>query len=153
MREGPRLAAPEELAAVGRLQHDFNREFGDPVPAPEWLAERFATLVAGGETEVLVTGSPPVGFAVLRYRPGLFSQALECYLAELYIAPAQRGAGRGRALMAVVLERARARGAGSIELATEETDRAARALYESLGFSNRHGGPDGPVSYVYEREL
>jgi hypothetical protein len=26
-------------------------------------------------------------------------------------------------------------------------------LDESLGFSNREGGPDGPVSYFYEREL
>ena len=24
---------------------------------------------------------------------------------------------------------------------------------ESLGFSNREGAPDGPVNYVYEREL
>ncbi len=153
MSDGARLATAAELAIVGQLQYDFNREFDDPVPAPGWLAARFATLVAGGETDVLVTGDPPIGFAVLRYRPGLYSEALECYLAELYIAPAQRGAGRGRALMEGVLARARERGAGSIELGTEETDRAARALYESLGFSNRHGGPDGPVSYFYEREL
>ena len=29
----------------------------------------------------------------------------------------------------------------------------ARALYESLGFSNREGRPDGPRNYFYEREL
>jgi hypothetical protein len=29
----------------------------------------------------------------------------------------------------------------------------ARALYERFGFSNREGRPDGPVMYVYEREL
>ena len=27
------------------------------------------------------------------------------------------------------------------------------AACKSLGFSNRAGGPDGPVMYVYEREL
>ena len=32
-------------------------------------------------------------------------------------------------------------------------DLAARRLYESLGFTNRTGGPDGPLMYVYEREL
>ncbi len=26
-------------------------------------------------------------------------------------------------------------------------------LYESAGFTNREGKPDGPVMYVYEREL
>jgi hypothetical protein len=29
----------------------------------------------------------------------------------------------------------------------------ARALYESLGFSNREGKPDGPLNYFYEREI
>ena len=27
------------------------------------------------------------------------------------------------------------------------------ALYESMGFINREGRPDGPVMYFYEREL
>ena len=48
---------------------------------------------------------------------------------------------------------ARREGADRMELGTEEDDRAARALYESLGFDNRAGKPDGPVSYFYEREL
>jgi hypothetical protein len=38
-------------------------------------------------------------------------------------------------------------------LATSEGDVAARALYESAGFSNREGDPDGPIMYFYEREL
>jgi hypothetical protein len=29
----------------------------------------------------------------------------------------------------------------------------ARALYESLGFGNTGGAPDGPVNYFYERRL
>jgi hypothetical protein len=40
-----------------------------------------------------------------------------------------------------------------MDLGTSEDDVAARALYESLGFTNREGGPDGPISYFYEREL
>jgi hypothetical protein len=30
---------------------------------------------------------------------------------------------------------------------------AARRLYERLGFTNREGRADGPLMYVYEREL
>jgi ribosomal protein S18 acetylase RimI-like enzyme len=48
---------------------------------------------------------------------------------------------------------ARRRGANRIELGTEETDVQARKLYESLGFLNREGGPEGPLMYFYEREL
>ena len=152
-RAGPRLAAPDELAATGRMLHDFNREFDEPTPEPAWLARRLGELVAEGDTDVLLIGPGPDGLAVLRYRRSLFTPGLECYLAELYVLPALRGQGRGRRLMEAVLERASARGADYIELSTEENDVAARALYESLGFSNRGGRPDGPLSYYYEREL
>jgi ribosomal protein S18 acetylase RimI-like enzyme len=148
-----RPADPEELLHVAQLLHDFNHEFGEPAPAPSWLAERLAALTASGETEVLVTERPAAGVAVLRFRSALWSPGLECYLAELYVIPSRRGEGLGRALMERVLARARERGADHVELGTEETDVAARALYESLGFSNRQGGPDGPLSYYYEREL
>ncbi len=51
------------------------------------------------------------------------------------------------------MEEARAAGASFIDLGTSEDDVAARGLYESAGFTNREGKPDGPVMYVYEREL
>ena len=37
--------------------------------------------------------------------------------------------------------------------APSEDDTAARALYESAGFTNREGRPDGPVMLFYERDL
>jgi hypothetical protein len=40
-----------------------------------------------------------------------------------------------------------------LDLGTSDDDIAARALYERLGFTNREGGPGGPVMYVYERAL
>lgn len=39
------------------------------------------------------------------------------------------------------------------DLNTGETDTAARGLYESFGFTNREGGPDGPSMLFYEREI
>ena len=150
-----RRAGAGDAAVIGRLLYDFNTEFGDPTPSPEANAVRITELLAGGDTEVLLAraGGNPVGLAVLRLRPALWSTALECYLAELYIAPAHRGHGLGRSLMEAAIDVARARGADYMDLGTAETDSAARALYESLGFSNREGRPDGPVNYYYEREL
>jgi ribosomal protein S18 acetylase RimI-like enzyme len=89
----------------------------------------------------------------LRFRPSLWNDALDAYLEELYVAPARRGQGRGWALMEAAIELARGRGAADMHLGTSEADVAARALYESLGFSNREGGPNGPIQYFYEREL
>ena len=65
------------------------------------------------------------------------------------------GVGRdwGARLMESALDQARQLGADYMDLGTSEDDVAARALYESLGFTNREGGPDGPVNFCYERDL
>jgi ribosomal protein S18 acetylase RimI-like enzyme len=148
-----RLARAADAELVGRLLHDFNTEFGEPTPGARPLAERVRQLLAEGHTEVLLAGAGPDGLAVLRFRPAIWSDALECYLAELYVVPSHRGRGLGRALMQAAIAHARHRGADHMDLGTGETDIAARALYESLGFSNREGEPDGPLNYFYEREL
>jgi ribosomal protein S18 acetylase RimI-like enzyme len=91
----------------------------------------------------------------MRFRPGLWSTKLECYLAELYVVPGRRRQGIGRALMEESMRVARAEGADTMELGTGEDDVGARALYESLGFTNREHGPGGvdTLSLFYEREL
>jgi ribosomal protein S18 acetylase RimI-like enzyme len=142
-----------DAEAIGRLLHDFNSEFDEPTPGPLRLAERVRQLLAEGEITVLLAGAGPDGLAVLRFRPQIWAQALECYLAELYVVPDRRGRGLGRALMEAAIELARREGANYMDLGTGEDDTAARALYESLGFSNRGGKPDGPVNYFYERGL
>ena len=89
---------------------------------------------------------------MLRFRPALWSAGQESYLAELYVAPAERGRGLGRGILTAALRLARERGADSMDLGTSEDDVAARALYESVGFVNRER-PDGPITYFYELEL
>jgi ribosomal protein S18 acetylase RimI-like enzyme len=148
-----RCAGSDDAAVIGRLLYDFNREFDEPAPAPSALAERLRPLIAGGETIVLLGGDGPDGLAVLRFRAAIWSSGLECYLAELYVRPGSRGRGLGRALMEAALSEARARGADTMDIGVDEPDLAARRLYESLGFTNRAGGADGPLMYVYEREL
>ena len=148
-----RFAEPEDAPAIGRLLHDFNTEFDDITPGPHALAVRVVQLLAGGDTSVLLAGSGPDGLAVLRFREAIWMEARQCYLAELYVVPGRRGQGIGRALMEAAMDVARERGAAYMDLGTSEDDIAARALYESLGFSNREGRPDGPINYYYEREL
>jgi ribosomal protein S18 acetylase RimI-like enzyme len=148
-----RRAEVDDAEIIGRLLHDFNSEFGDPTPGPRVLAERMRELLARGEVTVLLGGAGPHGLAVLRFRPAIWTEGLDCYLEELYVVPNRRGQGLGRALMDAAMEVARSRGAKHMDLGTSEDDVAARALYESLGFTNRERPPDGPISYFYEREL
>jgi GNAT superfamily N-acetyltransferase len=147
-------ATAADVSAIGQLLHDFNREYDDPTPGPAVLAERIGPLLGSDETVIMLGGPGPDGLAVLRFRPSFWSAGLECYLAELYVVPARRGQGLGRRLMECALDQARQLGADYMDLGTSEDDVAARALYESLGFTNREGGgPDGPVNYCYERDL
>jgi ribosomal protein S18 acetylase RimI-like enzyme len=149
-----RVAQKADADAVARLLHGFQTEYAEETPGPPAIAERMRELLGSGETVALLAGSPKAeGVAVLRLRPSIYRPALECYLAELYVVPERRGHGLGRALMEAALEEAKRRGADYMDLGTSEADVAARSLYESLGFSNRERGSDGPISYFYERDL
>jgi len=148
-----RRAMDADADAVARLLDAFNREFDEPSPGTQVLAERVRTLLAQEQMVALLVGPGPNGVAVLRFRPALWTPGLDCYLEELYVEPQNRGQGLGRALMGAAIERARRAGADEIHLGTSEADVAARALYESLGFSNNDGVAEGPVNYFYELEL
>ena len=148
-----REAEVSDADEIGRLLHDFNAEFDEPTPGPAVVAERVRALLAAGEMTVVLGGDGPDGLAVLRFRPAVMAEGLECYLEDLYVVPARRARGLGRAIMETAMELARRNGAVEMHLGTSEDDVVARALYESLGFSNRDGEADGPVNYFYEREL
>jgi ribosomal protein S18 acetylase RimI-like enzyme len=148
-----RRADVDDAGLIARLLHDFNREFDEPAPAVSELTRRVSRLLEGGDTVALLAGAGPDGVAVLRFRAAIWSSGLECYLAELYVTPARRDRGLGRALVQAAIHEARERGADTMEIGVDEPDHAARHLYESLGFTNRTGGPDGPLMYLYERDL
>jgi ribosomal protein S18 acetylase RimI-like enzyme len=123
-----RLANVADAPVFGRLLHAFNVEFGESTPDATVIAE-------------------------LRFRPSLYTGALDAYLEELYVVPERRGQGLGRALLEAAMDHARELGATRIDLNTSVDDVAARALYESAGFTNREGGPEGPPMLYYERDL
>lgn len=148
-----RQATVDDAAEIARLLRDFNLEFAEPTPEVEVLTETVRRLLESGEITVLLAGDGPDGFSLFRFRPGLWSAGLETYLQELYVVPDLRGGGIGRALLERTIDLARERGADGIDLNTGETDTAARGLYESMGFTNKEGGPDGPAMLFYEREI
>ncbi len=148
-----RRAGAGDAANVARLLHDFNSEYEDYTPGVPALTERLGELLGEGAITVLLAGDPPVGFALFRIRPSLWAKAGDAYLEELYVVPAQRRQGIGRALLEASIEAARKAGANHFELTTGETDTEARALYESRGFTNHEGTPDGPRMLYYELDL
>ena len=152
-KESIRQATAADAEEIARLLHDFQTEFSEPVPDHGVLAARAADYVESGEITVLLGGEGPDAIAELRFRRSLMTGELDAYLEELYVAPDKRRGGLGRGMLEAAMETARATGATHMDLGTSEDDVAARALYESMGFTNREGRPDGPVMYFYEREL
>ena len=148
-----RKARPADAAVAAHLMHDFNKEFDERIDDPAVLERRYREQLSSGEVTVLLVGDGPDGFAQLRYKSQIYSDAPTAYLEELYVAPARRGGGLGRSLLEAAMEEARRHGADHMDLGTSEDDTAARGLYESAGFTNREGKPDGPVMLYYEREL
>jgi ribosomal protein S18 acetylase RimI-like enzyme len=146
-----RRAAAADAATVARLLHDFNTEFEDETPGVEALTESTRPLIGSGEIAVLLANEAD-GISLWRLRTSPWTGRPEAYLQELYVVPALRGRGIGRALLEATMAAARAAGATGIDLNTGETDTAARALYESAGFTNLEG-VGGPRMLFYEREL
>jgi ribosomal protein S18 acetylase RimI-like enzyme len=148
-----RRASADDATAVGRLLHAFNSEYGDWTPGPEAVAAHARRLLEAGEVIVLLAGEGPDGLAQVRLRTSIWTGMPDAYVEELYVAPDRRGQGTGRALLEAAMRTAREEGATHIDVTTSEDDTAALGLYESAGFTNREGRPDGPVMLYWEREL
>jgi ribosomal protein S18 acetylase RimI-like enzyme len=153
MSSEARIATADDAPELARLLDAFNREYNEFTPGVNALTERCAELLAAEEISALLIGDGPEGLAVVRFRPSLWEQAPEAYLEELYVVPPRRGEGLGRVLLNGVLDLSRERGATYISLGTSTDDAAALGLYESAGFTNREGRPDGPSMLWYELEL
>ena len=135
------------------MLHEFNAEYGETEPTAEDIAELARPQLESGEILALFGGDAPDGFAQLRFHLSLYEPGPDACLEELWVRPNARGARLGRALLDAAMERARERGATRIELNTSTDDVAARALYQSAGFTNSEGGPGGPSMLYYERDL
>ena len=150
-----RRAGPADAAAAAALLDAFNREYDEFTPGVEVLAERLAPLIESEEVLVWLAESDgkPSGIAVMLFRTSLWAPRPDAYLAELYVAPDRRDEGIGRGLLDAAIAAAREAGAEVIDLNTSTSDRAARVLYESAGFTNREGSSDGPSMLYYELGL
>lgn len=124
----------DQLAALFDQYRQFYGQPADPALAREFIGQRFAR----GDSQMLVadgTGAQIIGFCQLY--PSLCSVAAGPILVlyDLFVAPAQRRSGAGRALLEAAAALARTSGAVRMELATARTNVPAQSLYESLGWA------------------
>jgi GNAT superfamily N-acetyltransferase len=116
----------EEFAAHVRLSDEFTA-------TEALLAE---SLFRGRRVAEVLLGcwkGEPVGFAVFFHNFSTFQGRPGIYLEDLYVRPAYRRRGFGRALLVRVAQIAKERRCGRFEWTVLNWNEAAIAFYESLG--------------------
>ena len=110
-----------DLAAVVALEHAV-------YPFP-WSEQIFRDcLRVGYDCWVIDAGSDLCGYAIMSMGAG------ECHILNLCVAPGLRRQGAGRALLTMLLRRARKAGMLHAFLEVRPSNGAAIALYQSMGF-------------------
>ncbi len=111
----------------------FYRQSSDPESARAFLAER----IKRGESVIFVAivDGAAAGFTQLYPLFSSVSMKRLWLLNDLFVAPAGRRAGAGRALLDRAERWARETGAKGLTLSTELTNATAQRLYESAGWT------------------
>ena len=137
------LARPDEAGDVSRLLVAFRDWWGRDEPGDASFRASVDRLIGSEDTEFLLAAAGPdqrpAGVAQLRFRWTVWWAAEDCWLEDLYVEDAARGAGLGRMLVEATLERARARGCRRVELDVNTGNPAALALYRACGFTTGKG--------------
>jgi len=144
-----RPAEARDLEAVAKL-FDAYRQFYEK-PADFTLAHRYLTERFQRKESVILVAEDAdgalVGFTQL-YPAFCSVLADRTYvLYDLFVTPAARGTGAGRALMEAAEAYARSAGAARLELQTAKTNKIGQSLYESCGWERDN------AFYVYTKTL
>ena len=139
------LAQPHEADDVARLLIAFRDWYGRGDPPDASFEAGVRRLIERDDTDYLLAAAPdaaePGGVCQLRYRHGLWMDAEDCWLEDLFVRDEDRRAGLGEALVGAAIDRARERGCGRIELDVSESNAAAWRLYERMGLSPGYKPP------------
>jgi GNAT superfamily N-acetyltransferase len=73
-----------------------------------------------------------IGFTHCLFRPSTWTETDYCYLEDLFVDPNIRGRGIGRALINKVLELAKEKKSKRVYWTTQEFNKTARVLYDSI---------------------
>ena len=125
------LSFVKELAEYERLSHLVAAT--EEVIADELFGPK-------SQTEVLLAyyGEDPVAFAVYFHNFSTFLGKKGLYLEDLYVRPAHRRRGFGRALLLRVARIAAERNCGRLEWSVLDWNEAAIFFYETLGATIMH---------------
>lgn len=115
-----------ELAEYERLAHEV-------IASEALLRDALFGAAPSAEAVVAHAGDEPVGFALWFHTFSTFLARRGLYLEDLFVAPAWRGRGVGRALLTHLAGIAVARGCGRMEWSVLDWNEPAIRFYRSIG--------------------
>lgn len=90
------------------------------------------------KARLAVDGVAVLGFAIHQHHPSTWVMGDDCYLEDLFVDPAARGKGVGRALIEDLMALARGRGWNRLYWNTDAQNETARRLYDSFTPDDGH---------------
>jgi GNAT superfamily N-acetyltransferase len=117
-----------ELAVFEKLEHLMRA-------TPQALAEHLFGARPVAEARVVEVGGEIVAFALFFTNYSTFLGQPGIWLEDLYVRPAQRGSGLGKALITHIAALAVQRGCGRFEWSVLDWNKNAIDFYEGLGAS------------------
>jgi ribosomal protein S18 acetylase RimI-like enzyme len=141
----PRRATNADLAAVTALWIELTRHHAalDPhfalrAGAEEEARRLLEAQLRDPDTAIFVAGDPGAisAFAVVfvRHAPPIHPETCRAAITDLYVAPARRRRGAGRALVAAATRWASARGAERVEVHVSPRNPEAQAFWRAQGY-------------------
>ncbi len=131
-----RFAEPADAATILRFIRELAdyEQLADQVVADE-AAVRATVFgdAAGPEVVLAEDAGAPIGFALFFHNYSTFLARRGLYLEDLFVTPAARGRGVGKALLAYLARIAVERGCGRMEWAVLDWNQPAISFYEGLG--------------------
>jgi GNAT superfamily N-acetyltransferase len=124
--------APIILALIKALA-EYERMASDVVADEALVQSSFFGPSPSAEAVIARVADEPVGFAVWFHNHSTFLGRRGLYLEDLFVTPAWRGQGVGRALLAHLAQVAVDRGCGRMEWSVLNWNEPAIRFYRSLG--------------------
>ena len=130
-----RFATPEDVPALLGFIRELAayEQLEDQVVATEALLHEWLFEKKKAEVILAVVDEKPVGSALFFHNFSTFLGRAGIYLEDLYVQPAYRGRGYGKALLKMLAQITVERGCGRLEWACLDWNQPSIDFYRSLG--------------------
>jgi GNAT superfamily N-acetyltransferase len=135
-----RWADPKDEGEWRRLWQGFLDYYQWPLePAvTDFTWARLMDAACAMKMRLAMEGHRALGFAIHQHHPSTWVMGDDCYLEDLFVDPAARGKGLGRALIQDLMDQARSRGWKRLYWNTDQENETARRLYDSITPDDGH---------------